>query len=439
MRWASKAGMTSPTEGAVGAGSSAARPRRGISIKDKATVRTTARLEVFISSFAPASTRSSAAKPAPARSPNHNRRRLRSGPGARLARARPSSALRAVPAAGRTVRSKSETRSVNAAARSSASRTRSLTRAFSLMMPGSACSNMRRHMSLDFSRSPPHSRTSAARFLSQKAAPGMLAASVRICAACSRVVEEEEVEEPEVLPQPPRLGHVRARPRSSTAMPCPRAARADGRLLGQEDGAVAIGDLQPRIEGGRDLDEGIAGGRSASRAQRPAGPRSTGRCAASRCRQEVLEARGRGAAPVARPEVEGLVLGAERAQRARRRAPATSGTSAAAGASSEAGARPHWKSRRPEARAGRGRGATRDVDERRRAVTPAERARADGIAVDDLVLEVEVPEVRERVVEAVDEPVGARRAPPRACSARRRRTARRGRGPPCIPRPARRR
>ncbi len=94
-----------------------------------------------------------------------------------------------------------------------------MNRAFSLMIPSSACSYICCHIRREAARSPPFARRSAASVRSQKAAPGRSAASSRMAGGALGVVQEDEVEEAEVLPQPPGARDGCARPFSSSSMP----------------------------------------------------------------------------------------------------------------------------------------------------------------------------------------------------------------------------
>jgi hypothetical protein len=140
--------------------------------------------------------------------------------------------------------------------------------------------------------------------------PGDLRRLIEDLRRLVRVVEKEEVVEAEVLAEMPvvRLGR---HPSLEQRDPVLRTAGPERRLLREEDGAVPIRDLHPRVERDGDVDEGAEKGIAPARLE--------GRLAAEvldgaepvHVRQEVLQARREPLDLGARPEIQRLVPGAE--------------------------------------------------------------------------------------------------------------------------------
>ncbi len=124
------------------------------------------------------------------------------------------------------------------------------------------------------------------------------------------VVQVQEVEEPQILAQPPDGGEGFC-PALQHGDPLLRVARPHRGGLGQEDGAVVVRDLQPVIEGGRDVDERVEQVEAlptledvlTAKILHGPQPVDVGR--------EGLESRKEAAHLLARPQVQDFFLGAE--------------------------------------------------------------------------------------------------------------------------------
>ena len=128
-----------------------------------------------------------------------------------------------------------------------------------------------------------------------------------------RVVQEEEMEEAELVPQLPVLRVLLGAPlqdRDGLA----RASGAHRRGLGQEDRAIAVGDLQPGIQRGGDVDEGIEQGDVLVFCEDAPAAEVLHGAHPVEVRGQVLEAGEEPLDVFPGPEVEDLVLRPERAE-----------------------------------------------------------------------------------------------------------------------------
>ena len=101
-------------------------------------------------------------------------------------------------------------------------------------------------------------------------------------------------------------------PLSSTATPSRGRPAPTGRRLAQEDRPVAVGDLEPRVERRRDVDEGLQQLEALVAREEPLAPEVLDGAQPVDVGGERLEAREQALHVLAGPEVEHLLLGAER-------------------------------------------------------------------------------------------------------------------------------
>ena len=165
-------------------------------------------------------------------------------------------------------------------------------------------------MRRESARSPPLASRSAASVRSQKAAPGISRGLEQHARRGLRVVQEQVVEEAEVLPQPPVVGQG-LDPLLHHLDALARPAGAERPRLAQEDGPVAVGDLEARVERRGDVDQRPQQLEALVAREAPLAPEVLDGAQPVDVGGQALEARHQALDVLAGPEVEHLLLRAE--------------------------------------------------------------------------------------------------------------------------------